>query len=1569
MQITGWRLIETPSSYLRNGWNVVDLSIVAVGWVVKLSSKGVDIKTLRLLRILRPLKSISAVQGMKEIFMVLANCVKPLASTFLVIILFLQVFAICGLNLWMGLLHNRCFDLDTGVVDVNAVCGNAECGETEKCGLLAVDWLPSFDDIFKSFIITFQCVTLESWSDVFNTVERANSVWSAIYFLPLVFLGAFLFLNLTLAVVQMKFASTMEKVKSNQAQRIRTSHFTMVGTMQADTDEITAYDPVPETSLRRLSLQDSALSIEVVSLKKEESEPYQPSLSVKSPDSRLFHSRLSEPSSHLPAEDNSHSLLLDENSQVSERLRLSSDSLLISPHPLQRADLLIDLTRMQQAELVRDKALSAAVLSFSKDNPLSEFQLRYDFCPPVLDLTCNSEVLHQSAEFPLSQDNQAALHFVKFERGCKKFDSDPLELFFSTLGKAESVVMSTFAQEVTVSKWSAEEVHPDRKIKAKPLPELRVDLWGRAKTYRKVRFLLRRILGSQAFSLCMVGVVVLNTVVLTLYYYGMPTEKRNSLDKANSTLTFVLTGELCMRLLAYGLRSFVRDVLNLLDLGVVTLSLVELLYFDQNSSVSALKTVTVLRSLRVFKVVRVLRYLRAMSTIVEVLGRASLRSVYLVLLLVLFIIVFALIGRQLFEGELGPTVEDRAGFDTFFHAFLAVFQVLTIENWDSLLYRAVNTSLGQYSFIYFFVWIVLGNFVLLNLFLAILLDAFSAISQEREEVKAAEALAATLRPIQRPVARVSKKRNSQLADLLAHVERQPSDSFAEIRDQLHRATTIEDPWAGIAATRSFCFFSKAHWVRWQALRITKSSYFELAVMLVILFNCGELVWETTLVQEKTSTFEDVATRTLNIAFTLCFAVEALLRALAQGFALAEGSYLSDSWNILDFIILLVSVVELNFTDVNLSYVKVVRALRTIRALRMVSRNLSMKLVVQSLLQSIVAIANAGFVLTIIWVVFAILGVSMFGGKFRSCEGLATSSELECEYYGAQWKDAFNFDNVAEAMMSLYVIGTGDNWPDFMYRAIGDKNKGQLIGQDAEPVAAAYFVVYVMLTTFFLMNLFIGLLIDKYQEAKKQEGTWAGIFLSTKQLKWVKLQELIPKAKVTPSNSTPQNRVRRWCFLLASNPRFELGAMLCIVLNMAALSCPYFGMSEAYSTALDVINLIFTVIFLLEAGVKLLAQGCNGYFAQSWNVFDFVVVICSLVEIAISSALSGQAKLLRVAPQMVRVARVLRISRLFRLARFLSDLQALLQAVIYALPSILNVFLLLLLIYFVYAVLGVFLFYDMHPTVNLDDYFNFRSFPRALLLVIRMSTGENWSLMMRDCAAVSPWLAYPYFLSYITITNFLMLNLFVMVMIQSVGDHFENPESYVDLYSRSMAQVQGAWQRFCSSEYRLHYRALLEFLYHLGPPLGEDVSRSRVEVMREIIAMGIPMDEHGFIFFHELLFCLFRRAYGSFHLDPKKDKLLLYLINKEEVKTLKEIAAQKRKLLIRPQSRSRPQRGDWHASANPFLAMLQMRRIFSGWKSLLQGRRTKERVRDRRQTHQVLSRTPQIELRRHQTFVE
>lgn len=96
------------------------------------------------------------------------------------------------------------------------------------------------------------------------------------------------------------------------------------------------------------------------------------------------------------------------------------------------------------------------------------------------------------------------------------------------------------------------------------------------------------------------------------------------------------------------------------------------------------------------------------------------------------------------------------------------------------------------------------------------------------------------------------------------------------------------------------------------------------------------------------------------------------------------TYLRDSWNILDFVIVIFSLVELIFSGSNLSIIKVLRLLRTLRPLRFITHNVSMKIVVNSLLSSVKGIMNVGVVVIIVWLMFAILGVSLFSGKFYSC---------------------------------------------------------------------------------------------------------------------------------------------------------------------------------------------------------------------------------------------------------------------------------------------------------------------------------------------------------------------------------------------------------------------------------------------------------------------------------------------------------------------------------------------------------------------------------------------------------
>ena len=195
---------------------------------------------------------------------------------------------------------------------------------------------------------------------------------------------------------------------------------------------------------------------------------------------------------------------------------------------------------------------------------------------------------------------------------------------------------------------------------------------------------------------------------------------------------------MALKILGLGINNYLRETMNYLDGAVVILSIVELAFLSNSGgSLSAFRTVRIFRTFRVLRVARLLRSMQSMQVIIGVIGRSMSSFVYLAILLLLFIFIYSLMGMQLFGGQFNnfEGTKPRANFDSFGVAFLTVFQLLTMENWNSILYSTMDQS-GWTAAIYLISWIFIGNFVLLNLFLAILLDSF--VEEDEEEKKEME---------------------------------------------------------------------------------------------------------------------------------------------------------------------------------------------------------------------------------------------------------------------------------------------------------------------------------------------------------------------------------------------------------------------------------------------------------------------------------------------------------------------------------------------------------------------------------------------------------------------------------------------------------------------------------------------------------------------------------------------------------------------------------------------------------------------------------------------------------------
>ena len=175
--------------------------------------------------------------------------------------------------------------------------------------------------------------------------------------------------------------------------------------------------------------------------------------------------------------------------------------------------------------------------------------------------------------------------------------------------------------------------------------------------------------------------VLVNTIGMAMVSYDMDKQTEADLEKMNEVFTWIFITEMGMKLAARGVKKYVSERMNLLDGAVVILSIVELVMSAQGqgggtANLQALRTVRVFRTFRVLRVTRILRSLKSMAMIIGVITRAFMDFIWITFLMFVFIFIYTLLGRQIFQGryDFGPDEEiPRENYETFTIAFITVF--------------------------------------------------------------------------------------------------------------------------------------------------------------------------------------------------------------------------------------------------------------------------------------------------------------------------------------------------------------------------------------------------------------------------------------------------------------------------------------------------------------------------------------------------------------------------------------------------------------------------------------------------------------------------------------------------------------------------------------------------------------------------------------------------------------------------------------------------------------------------------------------------------------------------------
>eukprot|EP01060_Flectonema_neradi_P031784 TRINITY_DN490_c1_g2_i1.p1 TRINITY_DN490_c1_g2~~TRINITY_DN490_c1_g2_i1.p1 ORF type:complete len:1817 (+),score=331.83 TRINITY_DN490_c1_g2_i1:181-5451(+) len=1034
---------------------------------------------------------------------------------------------------------------------------------------------------------------------------------------------------------------------------------------------------------------------------------------------------------------------------------------------------------------------------------------------------------------------------------------------------------------------------------------------------------MRELVLHPTFELFMLVLTILNVAALAVDHAGIDDDMVLAIEIMNTICTVFFTIEITMKFVGLGILLTLKDNYNKIDAILVAIGLPQTIIYWSYSKNGGSGVASIFRLLRVARVLRLGRRWNLLRKTIQIVVGSLVSVGYLSLVLLLIVFIYAVMGMQLFGMETTPP-DERLDFGTLWSSLLTVFVVITGEGWS----RVMAVTMQQTTWVsslYFISLFVVGRYIILNLFIAIIIDNFH---KDRE--------AALLNVTDKEaMALMEKKRiqnlemqeaaNHLVADAIkkeeTHPDRDTDDEATEddptihsprsekgllspraqdrntsvidlkFRDQKrkkaaspHQSINVsqdsdvsEEESSGIAVVDVEFFgpntcnlFSVNSPVRTFLTPIVTSRIFDFFIVCVIVVNLSLLAMES----PSTSHLHHLFFWT-DVVVTVIFVVEMLAKIVVFGIYETEYAYLKDLWNDVDGFVTVTSILGL--------FIPFFTLFRSFRVFRLATRSQNVKVVLYAAVGAIPSVLNGLVICGFSFTLFGIMGVQLFKGIMVDCTDPTYVTRHNCTAAGEHWTSlTHNYDNFFHAIFTLLKIGLSEEWVSIMFSTV------DAVGEDEGPSrgynewVVLYYISFIVLASFLGLNLIISILISSfssYHEArfvqiaeieenqvpfsgwKQDKQRFKSIhhkLLTEGQRKWVRSQQLLVGDNMTFIPS-PKQSWRNTFYKVVESDVFEKVVAAVILLNLLLLCTQHADESEKYQEFFKVINYHFVGFYILEAVVKMFAHTVPGYFSDHWNRFDFFVLVISIAGLIVDTSLT--------------VFRVLRIARVLRLFHMSKGLNKMFSALIYALPPLFNIALLLTCVFFVFGVVGVELFGELDLGLNpyLSHNINFRNLGEAFLALFQVSTGELWIHVMQGCRVSAPYCNMPdcgtewailYFVLFMIIVSFLMVNLFVAVVIEAFQDAdqvLSNDELVQAFKSFRRSWLQVTFFTPTSND-EMNVYSFLTLLSNTPPPLGIQ-GQSGGAWLRLLRDLNIPVSRDMTIHYADVVHALARHVYA------------------------------------------------------------------------------------------------------------
>ena len=436
----------------------------------------------------------------------------------------------------------------------------------------------------------------------------------------------------------------------------------------------------------------------------------------------------------------------------------------------------------------------------------------------------------------------------------------------------------------------------------------------------------------------------------------------------------------------------------------------------------------------------------------------------------------------------------------------------------------------------------------------------------------------------------------------------------------------------------------------------------------------------------------------------------------------QKAYLRILKNQIDFACILIGIIDLTGIMNNNKNVRILRALRALTVVRLITRSERILLMVTTVIECLPAIGILIIIIIVNLYIYSIFSMNIFQDKLTYyCQQFPFIKDKEtCNNIGGDWiYNQENFHNFLFSLKTNFIILYGHNWSNLMNLCWKiSKNK----------LTYLFFISLIIIGNIYILNISISFLFQKYRELKNTNDDY--VDLTKEEVEWLKFQKFIMQFK--PYQKDKENK-KKWRIKLqkiVNSKFFNYLITIFIILSTIIIIIQYSGQNNTYGYILDGFNLFFILIFNIEMILKILINGFL-FFRKYWNIYDLVIVIICDIIMVIKIFSYNNIINLDVLTTFPIIFRFFRIFSSFRIISISEILKKIIDSIYNILLNIAYFLMIILLVIIIYGIIGMNIFGTVSYKEKIISSNNFRSIIPSILVLFKVTTGEDWYQIMDE----------------------------------------------------------------------------------------------------------------------------------------------------------------------------------------------------------------------------------------------